>query len=210
MENIKKKLLEEADKSSPPEFPPLWAPQKEGDYIFGIIRDIRTPNTRFGPRTIVEIETENGERRSVWISHATLKRQWNAKNPEVGDYILILYKGAKKTSTGKVQYHMYGLSVEKAKAPTPAVTEEKPEVKPEEKPEEKVEEKPEEKPSEIKIPKEKQDEIKKFVVDMFGFYTELTDEELLKLLKMRGYDVDINEVIALCKLKRNEKGKLTL
>ncbi len=112
--DLKKRMLHEAEESATNSFPDSWTPEKDGDFVFGKVVDIRDTTTKHGSSKVAEIEQENGECVSVWLNRIILKKLWDEKKPNIGDTVLILYKGPELSKTGSIRYHKYGLSVEKS------------------------------------------------------------------------------------------------
>jgi len=195
------KLRKEAETTQPPSFPPTWQPKNPGDYVFGVLSNVRTAMTKFGPRTVAEIKMKNGETVSVWISHQVLLRLWNDKEPRIGDIVYILYKGVAKTKDSRNKFHNYGLAVTRQESET---TNAPPEVS--KKPEE---EKKNVNKSLPKIPDDQIASVKIFCDDILSWYKVISPEDLQKLLTLKGYKYDVNSIIEACKLKMTPDGKIT-
>jgi len=199
-EDEEKRLLKQAQEEEAPPFPPTWTPQKEGDYVVGILRSVRTVTTRFGPRSIAEIQTKDGNLINVWLSHSSLMRFWDAKNPQPGDKVLIMYKGAKLTATGKVQYHIYSLAVERGSgAPAGNLETGTTIPQPPSAPKQKL----------PPVPEGEIEKIREFIGDIMTWYQEIEKDDLQKLLTMKGFNFDVDSVIKICELKVTSEGKVT-
>jgi hypothetical protein len=89
-------------------YPPAWKPQ-EGEILVGTILQYDTGESTFGPVHTCIIETEEGERLSLWLSSTVLLSQFRRYRPKIGERIGIKYQG-KDQAKG---YHRYRLVVDR-------------------------------------------------------------------------------------------------
>lgn len=99
------------------DFPPKFKFENPGDKIVGIIRDRRVYEDPKGKRTpILEIETDGGEVRSVFIGNVDLLRQVVDLAPEIGDKFGAVFQTIERIDGGKTM-HRFGVKVEKPSSP---------------------------------------------------------------------------------------------
>jgi len=203
LKKLKEKLLQRARESTGGTF---WIPQNEGEYLFGKVVRERTVKikVRGGEKEVTAIDIhclDDDNIYTVLLTHKVLARLWDDNNVQIGDIVLILYKGAIKDSSGDVKYHLYGLAVERGEHEEGE--EEVPEFyvaeaeETEEKPTTVIEETKPVSLSEV-VETKKDDKMKniaEFVLNMLEFYNELTKEEIKELLKTKGYEADVDELI---------------
>jgi len=109
LEKLKKKMLEEANKTVYTKYPPFWRPENPGDYIFGRIVRIEERESKFGGTfPLLIIETEDGTEYAVFCNKISLRNAIESLEPKEGDYILILYKGER----GRMK--LFGVSVRRS------------------------------------------------------------------------------------------------
>ena len=237
LESIRRRLLEEA-KSSVSVF---WVPQQEGEYLFGEVLDVyETTITARGETITTRVALiksfDDDEIYQVALLSKTLARLWDAKNVEVGDIVLILYKGQRTSADGTRTYNLYGLGVYKReerqehvvvsqRAPTEQVvaqpqaetTISTPQTTQESVVSEEVSVTEEAK--EV-VPQQAQQAVGSavlqsavnYILDMLEFYEEgLTRDEIEELLRMRGLSVGAEDVIGAIHDKIvEEDGKIRL
>jgi hypothetical protein len=84
-----------------------WFP-KNGDILTGTVKGYATGKTQFGVKPIAEIEEEStGELRTVWLSAAVLRNQFEQQAVTIGSSVGIEYSG----KDPEKKYHLYSLIV---------------------------------------------------------------------------------------------------
>jgi hypothetical protein len=100
------------------ENPPPWQPE-QGDEIVGYVVALNeSAPTAYGSAPVVELETPNGEHVSVWLFHATLRREFERARVRAGEAVLIRYHGKVQPEGGGNAYARYTLVVDRPAAGT--------------------------------------------------------------------------------------------
>ena len=86
MRDLKRELDEFED------WPPAWRPEP-GDVLVGKILRYDQGHTDYGPVRTVIVETDAGDRLSVWLSSTVLLNEFARLKPKVGERIGIKYLG---------------------------------------------------------------------------------------------------------------------
>ncbi len=76
-----------------------WSPNKIGDKIVGYLIHVEVVSTKFGPRPLMLLDTDDGTRK-VWCSSVGLRASLSEQNPQVGDKVGILFTGEEDTGKG--------------------------------------------------------------------------------------------------------------
>lgn len=92
-----------------------WSPEKVGDKIVGQVSSVEVVATKFGPRPLLVLETDDGPRK-VWASAARLRSGLAESNPQVGDKLGILFSDEEDVGKGNPM-KIFKVKVEKS---TPA------------------------------------------------------------------------------------------
>lgn len=95
LKQIEKRLDEEV------EYPETWQP-KIGEKLICRVVAIREPMTSVGQRKVLEVETANGKKYTIWM-RKVIESEIENKGIKVGDLIGMKYMGIPK---GK-RYHSY-------------------------------------------------------------------------------------------------------
>lgn len=75
------------------EYPPAWKPEP-GEILIAKVLAYDTGHTRFGPvRTALLVNTETGERLTLWLSNTVLLRAFEELQPQPGEVIGIKHLG---------------------------------------------------------------------------------------------------------------------
>jgi hypothetical protein len=101
-------LAQELDRDQ--EFPVAWKP-REGDQIIGTIERYSTGTSSLtgDPVNICWIQTEDGDRYSIWLNNAVLISKFKDKQPKPGETIGVRYLGKHPTKN----YKMFRLVVDR-------------------------------------------------------------------------------------------------
>ena len=92
-------------------YPTSWRP-RPGDIITGRVIKYTSATGNFGPVTICVLdEEESGERRSIWLMHEVLRREFEQQQPKPGERVGIKYLGVADKG-----YHKYKLMVDRPDA----------------------------------------------------------------------------------------------
>ena len=76
-------MLDELDRQE--SFPPSWKP-KIGDVLVGTIRGYTKPFDIQGERVdVAEVETDEGDHHSLWLTNAVLLSKFRELRPRVGE-----------------------------------------------------------------------------------------------------------------------------
>jgi len=77
---------------------PIWKPKKEGDILFGIVKEIRKVESKKGKKKIssslCKVESFDGEK-AFWMSTVIMSK-FKELNIKLGDKIAVQFKGKKK------------------------------------------------------------------------------------------------------------------
>lgn len=106
-------LYDKLEPSAPePSASGTWRPQDDGvgAEIKGRVAAVKEVDTKWGKKPVLTIETTGGER-TVWVSHAVLRRKLEESPPARRARILIRYDGTKSGKSGH-NYHVYSLAVD--------------------------------------------------------------------------------------------------
>ena len=87
----------------------MWNPQP-GDIITGRLAGYVSRQTKRGPARIAVIDTDDGERRGVWVTSTVLKGHFEQEAPRPGDRLGIKYGGRHETKG----YHLFSFVIERA------------------------------------------------------------------------------------------------
>lgn len=79
-----------------------WFPKVAGERLRGRIKGFSEGSTPFGPRRIVELDTEDGVR-ALWLSSRVLESKFTDADPKPGDLLDVTYCGRHPTK----QYHLW-------------------------------------------------------------------------------------------------------
>src|SRR2546430_1517099 len=91
-----------------------WKAEEAGDRIVGEIVDIYERAGDWGPYSVVDLKTDDGEVFSVSMAGTILAQEFEARSPNIGDRLGIKYLGKKATKNGKSEYKNYRVVVERA------------------------------------------------------------------------------------------------
>lgn len=110
-------LREKAENPVERESYPVWDPRpgkdSEGeDVLAGTVKRRETVAFDWGSSDVVEIETEDGTVRSVWLGPIALRNGF--EGVEVGDLVVIQYHGMKEPKKGGNPYHHFAVATDKA------------------------------------------------------------------------------------------------
>ena len=107
-QEIKDRLLAGVEKQREPTR--AWKPD-EGDRLVGqVVRRSRESTDRGGEVDVLYIQTEDDDAVPIWCGCRMLKDLVRDKNPQPGDYIVIVYFGERETRDGR-NYKHYGMTV---------------------------------------------------------------------------------------------------
>lgn len=112
------RLREKADQ----ETPKAWMPTEAGDDLVGVLVDVNVAApTKFGPSPVVTIKRLNdGELVSLWLLHAVLRREFERKQPLIGETVLVRYDGKVRPEGGGNDYDMYTLVLDRPEGAAPS------------------------------------------------------------------------------------------
>jgi hypothetical protein len=106
---VESRLREAAERENAP----AWQPE-QGDELVGFVVALNeAAPTAYGSAPVVELERANGERVSVWLFHATLRREFERAKVRAGEAVLIRYHGKVQPDGGGNAYASYTLVVDR-------------------------------------------------------------------------------------------------
>ena len=85
-----------------------WKPE-QGEAIAGRVINVVSNTGKEGNSSIAEIETEDGERKGIWLS-AVLLREFEQRKVAPGDVVGVKYFG-KKTGKAGHEYNAYTVAI---------------------------------------------------------------------------------------------------
>ena len=205
-EILKKELEKRLRKGS---FPPFWTPKNKGEVLVGQVISVR-PSIWDEKIKVYEVRTFEGETYST-PNNDVLNRLLEESEVKPGDYIMIRYEGIITTRRGRKakDFSVAVLSKEEAekilktrkesvKPLVPQVTEEtqKP-AEPEPPKPLPLHLEPERKIEFSRVP----DEVKEFIDELFGFYTDgMPEEQFRKYLERRNIRIPMVDLMKECNL----------
>jgi hypothetical protein len=75
-------------------YPEPWQPDGPDDEIMGVVVAVNAAApTAYGPSPVVVLETRQGDRRSLWLFHTVLRRQFSRQGVALGEIVLVRYRG---------------------------------------------------------------------------------------------------------------------
>lgn len=101
--------------------PEAWQPAKEGDAIVGVIEDITTITTDYGPSIVTTLLTDDGTARNVAWFGGVLKGKWESLKPVIGMKVAVQYLGTKPSKVkGHAAYKDWYVLADEATRPAGA------------------------------------------------------------------------------------------
>jgi len=181
-------------------FPQFWSPKNKGEELVGEVRAIR-PSVWDEKIKVYEVKTFDGDTYST-PNNAVLNRLLEESNVSIGDYLMIRYEGTITTGRGR-KAKDFSVAVMSKEEAEKILKRGKGEVKPlvPQVAEKSVEPaKPETQGRKIDFLKVPMD-VKRFIDELFGFYTDgIPEEQFKKYLERRNIEIPMADLMKECNL----------
>ena len=88
-------------------YPPSWKPEHDGDSLVGKVLGRRQVKTKYGMRSVLDMEDDDGEMWTLWASSKSLRDELNEIKPRVGDKLRVVFEGSGVSESSGFEFHNY-------------------------------------------------------------------------------------------------------